>query len=127
MGSKPSTAHVAITKQKVLEVKMSFIVFDCLRYGGVDLIDFPLWVRRSHVETALTSIWTDGVPGVEKRHAFRISELVPIDQGFLEEILPLGAEGIMVKDPEAPYHPGQRKACWLKIQVCGRRRRGDHR
>ena len=50
----------------------------------------------------------------------RIDQLVTSDpdevEAFLERTLAAGHEGIMVKDPDAPYEAGRRGSAWRKVK-----------
>jgi DNA ligase 1 len=81
--------------------------FDLLHLDGVDLLDAPLHERRA----ALARVVPDAqrVPGKEVRD---LAEA----EGWLAEALAHGHEGVMVKDPAAPYEAGRRGASWRKVK-----------
>jgi len=82
-----------------------FMVFDCLRVRGRDLRSRPLSVRRNVLEDLL-----DGQ-----------DLLLPVrrlaDDGLKAwlEVLEHGYEGLVAKDPTAPY-VGGRTSRWLKVK-----------
>jgi DNA ligase-1 len=87
------------------EVRVELHAFDCLHADGEDLLDAP----------------------VTERHA-RLSELVPESAvsdllvsddeaeiaAFEEASLDAGHEGVMLKNPDSTYSPGDRGKNWLK-------------
>ncbi len=85
-------------------VTLRFHAFDCLHAAGDDLLDVPL--RRRHER--LSAVFSEATPSL------RIVEdpetIEQIDAGALEA----GHEGIMLKDPESTYTPGDRGRSWLK-------------
>ena len=85
-------------------VTLRLHAFDCLHADGEDLLDEPL--RRRHrrlagiVPTAAADLRTaDDVAAIER-----------IETAALES----GHEGIMLKDPDSAYTPGDRGRSWLK-------------
>jgi DNA ligase-1 len=89
------------------ELPLSVFFFDCIQCDGTLLID-------AAAETRFAAL-ADSLPG----HA-----LIPrgrprgLDdaQAFLDRALASGHEGIMAKDPAAPYDAGARGRQWLKIK-----------
>jgi DNA ligase D-like protein (predicted ligase) len=84
-----------------------YVVFDCLHARGCDLIDAPLTTRRSTLETEVRE-------GPRVRVARRLA-----DDGFeaFAEARRRGLEGVIGKDPRAPYLPGVRSPAWCKVKV----------
>jgi DNA ligase-1 len=85
---------------------LSVYFFDCLYADGEDLTAKPAQERFAALERALP--------------ARLIPRLVTGDrgaaQGFYEEALARGHEGVMAKALDAPYEAGSRGAGWLKIK-----------
>ena len=85
-------------------VTLRFHAFDCLHAAGEDLLDVPL--RRRHER--LSAVFPEATASL------RIVD----DPGTIEQIdaaaLESGHEGIMLKDPESTYTPGDRGRSWLK-------------
>ena len=81
-------------------------MFDLLGLEGQDVRHEPLRIRRDRVERVL-----DGAPAV----------LLPVrrlaDDGLKawQEVLERGYEGLVAKDPQAPY-AGGRTLKWLKVK-----------
>ncbi|WP_280536517.1 ATP-dependent DNA ligase LigA [Halopenitus sp. POP-27] len=86
------------------EVDLRFHAFDCLHHDGEDLLDTSLATRHDRLrevvpDLAATLTLADDVETIEA-----------IERRALEA----GHEGIMLKDPESPYTPGDRGRNWLK-------------
>jgi DNA ligase-1 len=86
------------------DVAVELHAFDCLHANGDDLLDAPLVERHDR----LSDLLSEGV-----------SELVVTDDAdeiaaLEEEALEAGHEGIMLKNPESAYTPGNRGKNWLK-------------
>lgn len=81
--------------------------FDCLFLEGEPLLDLPSAERLAALERA-----------VPERH--RVAPIVTASaetaRGFLRRTLAAGHEGVMAKDPTAPYVAGRRGAAWLKVK-----------
>jgi bifunctional non-homologous end joining protein LigD len=94
----------ASSVQRLVEaVPVTFMVFDLLRYDGVDLTRTPLVERRARLAELL-----DGSPWQ-----------VPAsyDDGLMlrDATLAQGLEGIVSKRLSSPYRPGERSPHWLKL------------
>jgi len=87
---------------------LSSFFFDCLHLDGEDLIDRPARERLEALEGRLPEVLR--VPSIETEDA-------TVAQGFLEDALAHGHEGVMVKSLDAPYEAGRRGAGWLKVKV----------
>ncbi|WP_178917341.1 ATP-dependent DNA ligase LigA [Natronomonas gomsonensis] len=92
---------VAATRENVA---VELHAFDCLHIDGEDLLDAPLVERHDHLRDLLSS---------------GVSELVLTDDAdavadFEAEALDAGHEGIMLKNPNSSYTPGNRGKNWLK-------------
>ncbi len=88
------------------EVPLTPYFFDLLHLDGEDLVDRPLaerWGRLAEVAPALL-----------------VPRLVTADplaaQGFFEEALRAGHEGVVVKHLELPYAAGRRGPGWVKVK-----------
>lgn len=82
----------------------TFVVFDVLRLDGLDLTGLPLRHRRS----ALDSIWTDDA-------ARLLSQTYPDGSALLKATAQAGLEGVVSKNLESTYRPGERSSDWLKF------------
>jgi DNA ligase-1 len=88
------------------EVAVELHAFDCLHAGDEDLLGAPFRERHDRLRS---------VVGDESA----VSELLVTDDAdeiaaFEAEALDAGHEGIMLKNPEAAYTPGDRGKDWLK-------------
>jgi bifunctional non-homologous end joining protein LigD len=84
-----------------------YAAFDCLHTRGRDLTGEPLTTRRAALEAEV-------VEGPRLRVARRLP-----DDGLraFAEARRLGLEGVIGKDPGAPYRPGERSPAWCKVKV----------
>jgi bifunctional non-homologous end joining protein LigD len=84
-----------------------YMVFDCLHARGRDLAAEPLTARRAALEREVRE-------GPRVRIARRLA-----DDGLraFAEARRRGLEGVIGKDPQAPYMPGVRSPAWCKVKV----------
>jgi DNA ligase-1 len=91
--------------QAELPVRACF--FDCLRFEGASLVDWPARERFGKLREALPD-------------ALRIPQLVTTSaaeaQAFYDGALAAGHEGVMAKSLNSTYEAGNRGAGWLKIK-----------
>jgi DNA ligase-1 len=88
------------------EIRVRLHAFDCLHANGDDLLETPFRERHARLEAV-----------VDDEDA--VSDLLITDDtdeiaDFEAQALEYGHEGIMLKDPEAAYTPGDRGKHWLK-------------
>jgi DNA ligase-1 len=92
-------------------------VFDCLYEDG-SLLSAPLRERRDRLDdvvTAVSPVPNNGVAGFELARSLRVSDDDPTAASELyREALDADHEGVMLKNPEAPYQPGRRVGRLLK-------------
>lgn len=86
---------------------LAVFCFDCLALDGETLIDTPTSERHAALAEALPPGLV--IPRLDATDAERAA-------GFLAQALAAGHEGLMAKDPEAPYAAGGRGSHWLKIK-----------
>ncbi|ELZ98855.1 DNA ligase (ATP) [Haloferax mucosum ATCC BAA-1512] len=89
------------------EVRVELRAFDCLHAAGDDLLNEPLTTRHDRLSTVLGS------------DSDAVSDLLLTDDpdeiaAYESDALESGHEGIMLKNPEATYSPGDRGKHWLK-------------
>ena len=81
--------------------------FDVLYAGGQSVVDEPLSVRRTMLESVVPA-------------AARLPSIVTADaseaEAFLERSVAAGHEGVMVKALDAPYDAGRRGGAWRKVK-----------
>jgi DNA ligase-1 len=86
------------------EVAVELRAFDCLHAGGADLLDDPLLDRRDR----LASVLETGVSPLtltDDHDEIATAEADALDAGH---------EGVMLKNPDSAYTPGDRGQNWLK-------------
>jgi DNA ligase 1 len=81
--------------------------FDVLHLDGDDVLDRPLRERLD-----LLAATVDAELRIDRLVTSQSHEV----EAFLERTLAAGHEGIMVKDPEAPYEAGRRGSAWRKVK-----------
>ena len=86
---------------------LSPFVFDILHLDGEDLIDRPVTERFAALDERLPE---------ELRVRRIVTEDAKKAEGFLEDALAHGHEGVMVKALDAPYEAGRRGASWIKVK-----------
>jgi DNA ligase-1 len=91
------------------DVPVAFVIFDLLWLGGRSLLKTPLYERRRHLSS------------VRLPSHFQIARVMPahsaaeIEQTFQQARQRLN-EGLMIKDPESFYLPGNRGMFWFKLK-----------
>lgn len=89
------------------QVPLSVFFFDLLHHDGQDLIDHPAGERFRRLEAVVPPtllvprLWADDQDAA---------------QGFFDELVRAGHEGVVVKDATAPYAAGRRGAGWVKVK-----------
>jgi len=81
----------------------TFVVFDLLEQHGLNLLQTPLWRRKTYL----------GQLG-DLTHA---PSVVGYTASYVEALVEQGWEGAMAKRDESPYRPGSRTLDWLKIKL----------
>ncbi len=81
-------------------------LFDLLHLDGQDLVDRPAQERWTALEGLAPDLTVDRLVTDDARAAGE----------FFEEVLAAGHEGVVVKDPGAPYAAGRRGAGWVKVK-----------
>ncbi|MBB4945267.1 DNA ligase-1 [Kitasatospora gansuensis] len=89
------------------ETPLSVFFFDLLHRDGTDLIDRPAAERWA----ALTELAPE-----ELRVPRLTTGQLPEAERFFADALAHGHEGVVVKDPDAPYAAGRRGAGWIKVK-----------
>ncbi|GAB3416115.1 ATP-dependent DNA ligase LigA [Haloparvum alkalitolerans] len=86
------------------EVELRLHAFDCLHADGDDLVNAPLRERHDRLAALLPDAAADVTVTDDP------DEIAAVEAAALEA----GHEGIMLKDPDAAYTPGDRGRNWLK-------------
>ncbi|TKX74555.1 ATP-dependent DNA ligase [Halorubrum sp. GN11_10-6_MGM] len=85
-------------------ISLRLHAFDCLHADGDDLLDAPLRDRHARLREVLPDAAAD-LTLAEDTEAIAAEERAALDAGH---------EGVMLKNPEAAYTPGDRGRDWLK-------------
>ena len=90
-------------------VPLIFYVFDLLMLSGRELIKEPLSRRRQLLETK-------GLPRLKEpvRYSPKLGASL---RDLIESVKEQGFEGLVAKNLNSPYEPGQRSGAWLKMRV----------
>ncbi|AFK19331.1 ATP-dependent DNA ligase [Haloferax mediterranei ATCC 33500] len=89
------------------EVRVELRAFDCLHAAGDDLLTEPLTTRHDRLATVLG-------PDSDAVSDLLLSDCPDEVAAYESEALEAGHEGIMLKNPDAAYSPGDRGKNWLK-------------
>jgi bifunctional non-homologous end joining protein LigD len=84
---------------------VTYLIFDVLRLGGIDLLDVPYAERRALLEEL--------VPAVERWLVPPAFDDGPATRAASREH---GLEGVVAKRLAAPYRPGLRSTDWVKVK-----------
>ena len=99
MGTRVHSKDHAEAREKV---KVKWVMFDCMIYDGVTVMDFPYWHRLEFIKR---------LPD----QAHRMKEDGDV-LAFYNRAINDGFEGIVVKDTTLPYEAGKRSAGWAKYK-----------
>jgi DNA ligase-1 len=88
-------------------VTLTPFFFDCLHVDGRDLLDEPLEERLAALQRVVPA---------EYRVASTVVDDPDRAEALFTEALRAGQEGIVVKDPSAPYAAGRRGGAWRKVK-----------
>ncbi|SCL18037.1 DNA ligase-1 [Micromonospora nigra] len=103
----PVTAAVRAAADRAGETALTPYFFDLLHLDGVDLIDRPGRERWAALAAAVDESLLVG----------RLEVDGPAQAGAaFAAALDAGQEGVVVKDPAAPYDAGRRGAAWVKVK-----------
>lgn len=97
-------------EEKAREIPLVLYLFDLLYHDGKDLMDQPQRERRKLLKKLFRS--TDRVKITDEI----VSDKFQDEEKFFKQALRAKHEGLMAKDPEAPYVPGKRTDYWMKIK-----------
>jgi bifunctional non-homologous end joining protein LigD len=86
-----------------MSVSLTFVIFDLLRRGGVDLTGRPYEERRSE----LGQLGLDGI-------GWATSETFDDGRALFAAVCELGFEGVVAKHYSSLYHPNDRG--WVKVK-----------
>jgi DNA ligase-1 len=97
-------------EEKAREIPLVLYLFDLLYHDGHDLMDEPQSERRKQLRKLFRS--TERVKITDEI----VSDKLTDEEKFFKQALKAKHEGLMVKDPDAPYVPGKRTDYWMKIK-----------
>lgn len=81
-------------------------LFDLLHLDGRDLVDEPAEERWAALQRLAPGLGVDRLVTTDPAAA----------RAFFDDVLARGHEGVVVKDPTAPYAAGRRGAGWVKVK-----------
>lgn len=81
-------------------------LFDLLHLDGQDLLDRPAQERWAALDRLAPDLTVDRL----------VTDDAAAAQDFFDDVLAAGHEGVVVKDPAAPYAAGRRGAGWVKVK-----------
>lgn len=86
--------------------QVTLCAFDILVHNGRNVMDLPLFKRKTLLENLLAD--------VPKRNLMFVGDL-PAEAELYQAVLALGLESFVAKRRASPYTPGQRSFDWRKI------------
>jgi len=92
------------------EVPVHLVAFDLLWLDGELLVPLAQAVRRQRLEALAEAV--------------TVTPVLTADDGpdaLLADCRSIGLEGFVAKRQDAPYTPGRRSPCWLKVKATSRR------
>lgn len=96
--------------EKAREIPLVLYLFDLVYHEGIDLMSVPQSERRQRLKKLFRT--TKRVKLTDEI----VSDKMRDEEKFFKRALKAKHEGLMVKDPDAPYVPGKRTEHWLKIK-----------
>jgi DNA ligase-1 len=103
-----------VSKKLLAEIPVAFFAYDILEHNGQDIRELPLTHRRELLEKLLVNINHAGVVLLSEKVTFSSwSELINIQANARN----INAEGLMLKNLNAPYEVGRKKGNWWKWKV----------
>ncbi|MFW3146160.1 MAG: ATP-dependent DNA ligase [Thermoplasmatota archaeon] len=106
-------------EQKVEEIPVLLVLFDCLYLGGRDLTKSPYTVRRNAISEVFPGI-REEISGADRISLSRMEIIRDPDSGeiFFQKALEDGCEGIMAKSTSdtSIYQAGSRGWLWIKLK-----------
>ena len=100
------TASSADPGALAITTPVTTYLFDLLHLDGHDLVDEPAMVRWELLDQLAPDLVVDRVLTADPEEA----------QTYFDQVLARGHEGVVVKDPQAPYAAGRRGSGWVKVK-----------
>ncbi|HUR62770.1 MAG TPA: ATP-dependent DNA ligase [Candidatus Thermoplasmatota archaeon] len=95
----------------VAEVPVTLFLFDCLAIGGKSVMQDSQEDRRARLAKMVPE------DGPVRMSTLAEATTVEAMEAFFDQAVADGAEGIMCKDPRAPYKAGARGFAWIKFKT----------
>ncbi|MFO1535288.1 MAG: ATP-dependent DNA ligase [Thermoplasmatota archaeon] len=95
----------------VAEVPVTLFLFDCLAVGGEPVLQEPMEARRARLAKVVPD------DGPVRMSTLQEATTVEGMELFFDQAVADGAEGVMCKDPTAPYKAGSRGFAWIKFKT----------
>jgi DNA ligase-1 len=95
----------------VAEVPVTLFLFDCLAVGGESVLQEPMEARRARLAKVVPD------DGPVRMSTLQEATTVEGMELFFDQAVADGAEGVMCKDPVAPYKAGSRGFAWVKFKT----------
>lgn len=89
-----------------------FVAIDLLWRDGDALIDLPLSVRRLRMDAMMMA------PPIEVMERVFADNAAAVDTAC-ERAMRDGHQGLIAKDPDAPYLPGRQDQAWIRVRGAG--------
>ena len=96
--------------EKAREIPLVLYLFDLVYHDGEDLMGRPQSERRDRLRRLFRQ-----TPRVKMTEAV-VSDKPADEEKFFRQALSAKHEGVMAKDPDATYVPGQRSDNWMKLK-----------
>lgn len=93
------------------EVPVTLFLFDCLAAGGQPVLGEAYALRRARLAGMVPD------DGPVRLSTMQEAGTVEAMEQFFDQAVADGAEGIMCKDPAAPYKAGSRGFAWIKFKT----------
>jgi DNA ligase-1 len=97
-------------EEKAREIPLVLYLFELLYDDGEDLMRTPQAVRRARLEKLFRP-----TARVKMTEAI-VTDKRAAEEKFFKKAIRAGQEGLIAKDPDAPYVAGRRTEHWLKIK-----------
>ena len=104
LAERMHVSNATRARRLAASLPVTFMVFDLLRLGGIDLTDDPLAARRAALEDLALAVTNVQVPPTYEDGA-------ALQAATLEQ----GLEGVVSKRLASTYRPGRRSPDWLKF------------
>ena len=91
------------------DVPVAFVIFDLLWLNGRSLLKIPLHERRRHLSSVRLP------PHFQIARVIAVHSAAEIEEAFRQARQRLN-EGLMIKDPDSFYLPGNRGMFWFKLK-----------